>query len=105
SRTLVDRRKVCVHVARVATAAGNLFTGATDFAQRLTVVGHVGKDDQYVIVVLECQVLSGGQCHLRRKQTFHRGVVSLVQEQDRTCERTGAFEFLGEEGQFALGDT
>ena len=67
---LVDRGQVGVHVAGVAAATGDLVARGRDLAQRLAVVGHVGHDDQHVHVVLERQVLGGGERAARGQQAL-----------------------------------
>ena len=56
-------------------------------------------------VLLECQVLSGGQRHLRGGDTLDSRVVCQVHEHDGTVDRAGLGEVLDEEVRFLKGDT
>jgi len=55
-RPLIDGGQIRVHVARIAAAAGHLFPRRAHFAQSVSVGGHVGENDQHVVVALVGQV-------------------------------------------------
>ena len=82
SGAFVEGCKVGVHVAWVSASAWDFFSSATDFAQRLAVVGQVGQDHENVVALFERQVFGCGQRHAWGQQAFDGRIVGFVQEQD-----------------------
>ena len=101
---LVHRRKVGVEIAGIAAAAGNFLLGRGDLAQRLGVVRDVGQDDQHLHVLLEGQILGGGQRHTRSGDTLDGRVVGEVGEDDRAVDGAGAAEVVDEVLGLLKGD-
>ena len=101
---LVDGGQVGVQVARIAPAARHLLLGGRHLTEGLGVVGDVGEDDQHVHILLEGQVLRGGEGHAGCGDTLHGGVVGQVGEQHRPVDGAGAAELLDEEVGLLKGD-
>ena len=99
SRPLVDGGQVGVHVTRETTAAGHLLTGGRHLAQRLGVRGHVGEDDQHVLLALVREELGGGQGQAGRDDPLDGGVVGQVQEQAHVLHGAVLLEVLLEEAR------
>jgi hypothetical protein len=61
TRTLVNRRQIRVHVTGVSTTTGNLLTRRRDLTKSVGVGGHVGEDDEDVLLELVGEVFGGGE--------------------------------------------
>ena len=55
--------------------------------------------------LLECQILSGGQGHTGRGDSFDSRVICQIGEQHRTVNRAGTAELADKELRFLIGDT
>ena len=101
---LVHRREVGVEIAGIPAAPRNLLAGSRDFTQRLAVIGNIGQDDQHLHPEVEGEVFRGGKGHARGGNALDGRIVSEVQEQHRTLDRSGAGEVGHEKIGFLKGD-
>uniref|UniRef100_A0A2M4D215 Putative secreted protein n=1 Tax=Anopheles darlingi TaxID=43151 RepID=A0A2M4D215_ANODA len=97
SGTLVDGGQIGVHVTGETTTSGYLLTGSRHLTQSLSVRGHVGQDDQHVLLALIGQELGGRQRQTGRNDTLDGRIVGQVQEQAHVLHGTVLFEVLLEE--------
>ena len=58
---LVQAGQVRIQVAGEALTAGDLALGGGELAQSLAIAGHIGQDDQHVLVQVKGQVLGRRQ--------------------------------------------
>ena len=70
------------------------FSARTHLSQRLCVRGHVGEDDEDVLLALVGEVLGGGERQARRDDPVVGGVVRQVQEQADVLHGTVLLEVL-----------
>ena len=70
------------------------FSARTHLSQRLCVRGHVGEDDEDVLLALVGEVLGGGERQARRDDPLDGGVVRQVQEQADVLHGTVLLEVL-----------
>ncbi len=103
--TLVHGSQVGVQIAGIAAAAGDFLLSSGDLTQSLGVVGDIGQDDQNVHILLEGQILSGGQSHTGSCDTLDSGVIGQVGKQHGTVNSAGTGELLDEEVGLFEGDT
>ena len=71
------------------------FSATTHLSQRLCVRGHVGENDEDVLLALVGEVLGGGERQARRDDPLDGGVVRQVQEQAHVLHETVLFDVLG----------
>lgn len=95
--TLVDGSQIRVHVTRETTTTGHLFTGGRDLTQSLSVRGHVGQDDEDVLLALVSQEFSGSERQTRRNDTLDGRIIGQVQEETHVLHGTVLFKVLLEE--------
>ena len=79
--SLVDGGQIGVHVTGETTTSGHLLTGSGHLTQSLGVRGHVGEDDQHVLLALVGEELGGGERQARRDDALDGRVVGQVQEE------------------------
>src|SRR2546425_11399202 len=85
---LVDRGKVCVHVSRISSSSWNLFSSGGYLTQGLCVVRHVCKNDEYVISLLDGEVLGGRESQSRGQYSLDSWVVCKVDKHGDVVEGT-----------------
>lgn len=95
--TLVDGGQIGVHVTGETTTTGHLLTGSRHLTQSLGVRGHVGKDDEHVLLALVGQELGGSQSQAGSDDTLDGRIVGQVQEQTHVLHGTVLLEVLLEE--------
>ena len=93
---LVQAGQVRIQVAGEALTAGDLALGGGELAQSLAIAGHIGQDDQHVLVQVKGQVLGHRQGGARGDDTLDDGVVGQVQQHDHALHRAAALERLPE---------
>ncbi|EZA62788.1 hypothetical protein X777_07604 [Ooceraea biroi] len=94
---LVDRSQVGVHVTWETTSTRHLFAGGRDLSQRFGIRGHVGEDDQHVLLALVRQELGRRQSETRRDDSLDRRVVGQIQEEAHVLHGAVLLEVLLEE--------
>ena len=80
--SLVDGRQIGVHVAGEAAATGHLLAGSRDLAQSLGVRGHVGQDDEHVLLTLVGDVLGGRQGDTWRDDALDSGMKAMYEKRN-----------------------
>src|SRR6266567_5298000 len=104
-RPLIDGSKVGVHVARVASSPWDLFSSCRYLPQRFSVVGHVCKNDEHVISLLNREVLGGCESQSRREYSLDRGVISKVDKRGHVVECSLLLEIVSEESKLVRCDS
>ena len=54
----------CTERSRHAVFGGDLVHPVGDNAQRIRVEGHIGEQNQYLFVLVHCEILRGGERHI-----------------------------------------
>ena len=94
SGTLVDGGQVSVHVSGVTTTTWDLLTGGGDLTKGISVGGHVGENNQHVLLQLVRVELGGGEGETGSDDTLDGGVVGEVQEERDTLHGSVLLEIL-----------
>ena len=101
--SLVDGGQICVHVTRVTSSSGDLFSGSRDFSQGVCVGSHIGQDGEHMHFFGVRQMLGSGQSKTRSDDTLDGWVVGVVHEQDNSVHGAIHFEVSFEEsGSFQV---
>src|SRR5438445_12000596 len=103
-RSLIDGSKVGVHVARVASSSWDLFSSCRYLAQWFSVVGHVCENDEYVVSLLNREVLGGCESQSRGEYSLDRGVIRKVDKHGHVVERALLLEIVSEEAKLVCCD-
>mmetsp|Transcript_7875 Transcript_7875/g.13507 ORF Transcript_7875/g.13507 Transcript_7875/m.13507 type:complete len:340 (-) Transcript_7875:546-1565(-) len=80
SRALVDGRQIGIHVAGVSTPSRHLLARRRHLTKGVCVGGHVGEDDEHVLVAVIRKVLGGSEGKTRRNDTLNSRIVGQIQE-------------------------
>mmetsp|Transcript_30746 Transcript_30746/g.82329 ORF Transcript_30746/g.82329 Transcript_30746/m.82329 type:complete len:468 (-) Transcript_30746:264-1667(-) len=95
---LVDGGQVGVHVPGVATTSGHLLARGGHLAEGVGVGGHVGEDDEHVLLARVREVLGRGEGKPGRHDALDGGVVRQVHEQHDVLHGAVLLEVALEEG-------
>lgn len=100
--SLIDSRKISVHVTGITSSTGHLLSGRRDLSEGVSIRRHIGKNGENVHVFLVGKMLSGREGKSRSNNTLNGGIVGVVHEEAHTVhgavdlevllEETGSFE-------------
>mmetsp|Transcript_21553 Transcript_21553/g.38515 ORF Transcript_21553/g.38515 Transcript_21553/m.38515 type:complete len:353 (+) Transcript_21553:505-1563(+) len=95
--TLVDGGQIGIHITRVTTTTGHLFTSGGNLTKSVSIRTHIRQNDEDVVATFVGEVLSSGEGNTRSNDTLNSGIIGEVQEKDRPLKRAVLLEILLEE--------
>ena len=104
-RLLVNLRQIGVKRTRHRVLGWNLVHTVGDNRQGIGVVGHIGQQDEHLLVLLHSEILCSCQGHIRNQDTLHRGILCRIDEADDTIQGTCVAEGILEEEVIVIGHT
>ena len=94
---LVDLGEVGVERARHGVLRRDLVHTVRDDGQGVGIQGHVGQQHEDLFVLVDSEILRGGQGHVRDQEALHRRVLGRIDEADDLVEGAGRFKAVAEE--------
>ena len=102
---LVDLCQVGIQRTGHRVLGRNLVHTVAHDRERVGIGGHVGKQNQYGLMLLHGKILGRGQCHIGNEQALHGRVLGGVDEGDDSVQRTCIGEGVAEEIVVIVGHT
>lgn len=80
--SLINGRKISIHVTRITSSTGHFFSGSRDFFQRVSIRRHIGQNCQDMHFSLVGEVFSSGEGQTRSNDSFNSRVIGQVHEEN-----------------------
>ena len=96
-RLLVNLCQIRIERTRHRVFRRDLVHTVGDNRQGIGIVGHIGQQNEHLLVLLHGEILRSRQRHIRNQDTLHRGILRRIDEADDTIQRTGVAEGILEE--------
>ena len=94
SGPFINRRKVCIHISRIASSSRNLFAGRRYLAESVRIVCDIRQDDKHMHILFKGKVLRRRQRHPRRCDTFYRRIIGKVHKHYRSVDSSRILKAL-----------
>src|SRR5437660_6990735 len=105
TRSLIDRCKVRVHVAGVASSSWDLFSRRGNLTQSFGVVRHVCKNDEHVVSLFDREVFGGCESQPWGQYSLDRRVIGKVDEHGDVVKGALLLEIVSEVAKLVRCDS
>ncbi|KAH3660774.1 hypothetical protein OGATHE_005106 [Ogataea polymorpha] len=103
--SLVDSRQVSIHITRISSSTWHFFSCGRHLSQSVGIRRHIRQNGQHMLFCLVGKIFGSSQRQSWCNDSFDSRVVSQVQEQRSSIQRTVLFEILFEETRRLQVDT